>query len=446
MNTYEVSQLKANSFYNDEITLDSLFLLTYPPCPVTQEQINALKEWNFEEVYSDGKTSIIKNLQGKSSLNASPEEILRRQKEALASLGENESVSLSDFIEVDEEEEERKRRKELQEELKRKEEEEKKFKIEKPSIGNAFLNTTNEDEKIKIAQTVYDEYMKYIDKVYTRYATHNELNLPDLNESVLELCNFIRENTKFILRVQPSLEIRNNNFLVSHSMRSTVLAIAIALQLKMPLEKMVELGVTSILHEIGQIKLPPQLYIKEKKLSPSEYAQMCTHPIIGYNIVKSAGFPLTIQLGILEHHERETGIGYPRHLTGDKISLYAKIIAVVCSYEAITAPRTFKDARTTYEAMIEMLKNENHQYDAIVVRALLYCLSLYPIGSYVYLSNGKVAQVIDINPENPKNPIVHIINDKDENGNPKKIQTDENHIKIVRAMNKKEAEDILKAL
>ena len=229
-------------------------------------------------------------------------------------------------------------------------------------------------------------------------------------------------------------------------MRSTVLAITIGLQLHMSLSKLIELGVTCLLHEIGMIRLPPQLYLTDKQLSPGERAQISTHPVIGFEIVKELKFPLTIQLGILEHHEKINGTGYPRHLTGDKISVYAKIIAVACSFEAITAPREYKTERSTFDAMVEMLKNKNHQYDETVIKALLYSLSLFPIGAYVYLANGKIAQVTDVNPDNPKNPVVQPLGERETDGTPKTVQTNDSDMKIIRVLSKQELEDVLKSL
>ena len=432
MKELSVNNLKPGTSLTETLWLDNLFIVSTSPCHLSEKQINALKNWNFETVYTDSSSNIdTKNENGKLDQAAATIRKISSQ---------NESISLSSFMD------DKKPVIENVTSFTEKIIEKPKIKIPIPTFESSFLHPVDESKKIIVAQTFYNEYMKYINAVYTHYATHGELDQKDLSEAVLKMCNFIRENTKYILRIQPSLQARNKNFLVSHSMRCTVLSISIGIQLNLSTEKLVELGITSILHEIGQIRLPPQLYMNDKALTPSEQLQMKKHPILGYKILQKAGFPLSIQLGVLEHHERETGTGYPQHLTGERITLYAKIIAVACSFEAITAPRHFKEARTTYEAMIEMLKNEQHQYDDNVVRALLYCLSLYPIGSYVYLSNGRVAQVIDINPASPKNPIVHIIGDIDDEGVPRKIQTDDSMIKITRAMNKKEADDVLAAL
>ena len=313
----------------------------------------------------------------------------------------------------------------------------------KRSLEDAERTRTleNSDQaRLAAVQNVYDEYMRYIDHIYTHYATHKEIDYESLEETVRSLCVFIRENRGYVLRIASSDDTIKKNFIVTHSMRSTVLALAIGLQLHMSLSKLVELGASCMLHEIGMLRLPPQLYLSNKQLSPAE------HPLIGFEIAKTLQFPVAVQFAIFEHHERENGTGYPRGLTGDKISLYAKIIAVVCSFESIIAPRQYKTERSTFTAMVEMLKNENRQYDETVIKALLYSISLFPIGTYVYLSNGETAQVIDVNPDNPKNPIVQLLGEKDTDGSPKTLQTDDNDIKIMRPIDKQELEDIFKTL
>ena len=96
--------------------------------------------------------------------------------------------------------------------------------------------------------------------------------------------------------------------------------------------------------------------------------------------------------------------------------------------------------------MVEMLKNHNKQYDETVIKALLYSLSLFPIGAYVYLNNGKIGVVTDVSPNNPSQPIIQIVNEYEADGSPKTIQTDADANKIVRVLTRKEEEDVLKAM
>ena len=213
-----------------------------------------------------------------------------------------------------------------------------------------------------------------------------------------------------------------------------------------PQEQMIELGVAGILHEIGMIRLPPQIYLTDRKLTQTEKNEIANHPKLSFEILKEHNFPQLIQLGVLEHHEKENGKGYPLKLLGPKITPYAKILAVACSYEAITAPRYYKDEKTVFDGMVELIKNENGQYDPMVIKSLLLSISFYPIGAYVFLNNGKLAQVSDANPESPKHPFVQLLTEKDENGNFKTIKTSENGLKIYRVLSKKEASDILASL
>ena len=401
--TITFEELKENLTFKSDLMLDNEFVLLPVTVSVTPELIKALKEWNFTEFQCESGIS----LGGDIGVEAKPQED-SETKTATPTVTDSVKTALEN--------------------------------IKSEAVENS------DRTRLESVQEVYQEYMKYINSVYTHYATHKKISLDEMTETVKALCIFIRENKRYVLRISPSAEARNKNFLVIHSMRSTVLAITIGLELHLALSKLIELGITCILHEIGMLRLPPQLYMTDKPLSVAEKAQISMHPLFSCNILKEQNFPLSIQLGVLEHHEKENGQGYPRHLSGEKISTYAKIISVACSFEAITAPRAYKTERTTFDAMVEMLKNPNNQYDVTVIKALLYNLSLYPIGAYVYLNNGKIGLVTDVTPNNPKNPMVQLINEKDSDGSPKTIQTDDGSNKIIRVLSKEEQADVIKSI
>ena len=401
MDTITADSLHENLTFTGDLMIDSTFVLLPQTAPVTNELIKALKEWEFDSFYCEGNLS----LGGDIGISVSTGADDLREDGNSPKIGE----SLKAAIE-----------------------------------RSKNIQLDNSDQaRMDMVQKVYEEYMNYIESVFTHYATHKEIDQDDLSETVKELCVFIKENKRFILRVNPALGMESKNFLVTHSMRTTVLAIAIALQLHMPLSKMIDLGVTSILHEIGMLRLPPQIYMTDKKLTPGERSQILKHPVLGYTIVKDLNFPLNIQLGVLEHHEKENGTGYPQKKSGDKISNNAKIISVACSYEAISSPRSYKTGRSTFEAIVELLQNRERSYDDSIIRGLLYTVSLFPIGSYVYLSNRKIAQVIDTNPDNPKTPIIQYLTEKEADGSPKVSPTGSNGINIVRILSKEEEKDIL---
>lgn len=400
MSTVKLENLKSDLSFNGDLQLDKNFILLPAKAVVSDDLIKVLTDWNFTEFQCseevpDFSSSQEKKQDSKASSESKVSTVKDSVKQALAKAKTSEWIS-------------------------------------------------TERSKMNSVQTVYNEYMNYINSVYTHYATHKKIDFQELSDTVKDLCVFIKDNKRYVLRITPSAEARSKNFLVIHSMRSTVLAITVGLELHMALSKLIELGISCILHEIGMLRLPPQLYMTDRPITAAEKAQIMTHPHTGFNILKDLEFPLSILLGVLEHHEKENGLGYPRHLPGNKITTYAKIISVACSFEAITAPREYKSERTTFDAMVEMLKNPNGQYDSTVIKALLYSLSLYPIGAYVCLQNGKIGIVTDVSPNNPKNPIVQLANERNEDGTVKAIQTDDNQNRIVRVLSKEEQQQVQK--
>ncbi|GHU66085.1 phosphohydrolase [Spirochaetia bacterium] len=371
---YSLMDIPAGSFFSKTAYLDSQFVLAAPEMPFSQKLIKALQDWEFKEIYSAGEPL---------------EDYAADQAEAAEDTELTEATLLSD------------------------------------------------SDKIIRAENFYAAFQKYVETLFTQVAIKNELNYKSVVEKIIAACDIVKEDRRFILRVQKN-NPPNGNYLASHAVKSTIIAIIIGSYLKLPNHRLIELGVAALLHEIGMIKLPPQVYLSKRPLQPQERKAILTHPVLGYNILKSFDFPLTVNLAALEHHERENGAGYPQKLTGDKISLYAKIIAVACSYEALSSQRPHKEAKDGYTGMLELLKNEGKQYDETIVRALVFSLSIYPIGLYVLLSSGRKGQVVDVNPENPRFPIVQVFGELNPDGKNKILETSQDGISIVRPLTREE--------
>jgi len=375
MNEIPVKDLQPDTYFSKPVLLDKDYILLSTETPVTRNLINHLIEWGFRIIYTEG----------------APLQV----------------IPLTDDVEEGEDTPE----------------------SSKPVIA---VNA-GDGERIESIQRFYEQFATFVESVYTRYVTKNELVLPEISNRIKALCEVIADNRRFILRIQ-SLVQPNANYLVSHSTRSTVLSIVLGSALKLPNHRLIELGTAALLHEIGMVRLPPQLYMASRQLSPQERKSITAHPILGYNVLKDKQVPLAISLAALEHHERMNGTGYPRGITGDKISLYSRIISVACSFDAVTASRPFKEAKDGYSGMVDILKNEGKQYDDTVIRALVYSLSIYPIGSYVLLTNGKPAQVVDVNPDNPRFPVVQIVGMRTPDGKDLIARTAETGVRILRPM------------
>lgn len=211
METISVETLKPGLTFTSDLLLDSNYILLPKTAEVTEELIKIIRIWGYQEVFSEGDISlggdigVSKNDDDSKPTSAPKEGISENVKKVL---------EISKNIKID----------------------------------------NSDQSRMQMVQEVFDEYMNYIESVLTHYVTHKEINQEELSESVKELCIFIKDHRRYILRVTGSVNPDKKNFLVIHSMRTTVLAIAIGLQLHLPLSKMIELGVTCILHEIGMLR------------------------------------------------------------------------------------------------------------------------------------------------------------------------------------------------
>jgi HD-GYP domain-containing protein (c-di-GMP phosphodiesterase class II) len=377
MAQYLVKDIPPNSFFSKPALLDGQFVLAAPEMPFTPKLQKSLQDWEFREIQSEGEPQV-----------------------EYCPLG-----------------------------------------ADRPTEDEMMADPTlqSDGDQIRAAEEFYAGFHNYVKILFTQIAVKGELEFKPVAEKIKELCDFLREDRRYLLRVLRTTESGDShNYLASHAVKSTIISIIIGFYLKLPTHRLIELGVAALLHEIGMMKLPPQIYLNKRALTPQERKAILTHPVHSYNMLKNFGFPLTISLAALEHHERESGDGYPQKLTGDKISLYAKIIAVTCSYEALTSARPHKDAKDGYTGMLDLLKNIKKQYDDTVVRALVYSLSIYPIGLYVLLSNGKKGQVVDVNPENPRFPIVQILGEITPDGKTKTLETSAEGLSIVRPLLREE--------
>ncbi|MGI5102469.1 HD-GYP domain-containing protein [Treponema vincentii] len=290
----------------------------------------------------------------------------------------------------------------------------------------------------ELVEKTYKRFYDFTDEVYSTYRNKQSLNTEKIIAKMKELCAFVQENRQAVLILQSIMPYNVDNFLVTHSLRSAVFAIVVGMELKMQNHQLVELATAALMHEIGLIHIAEDIYSRAGELSDEEKKYLHVHPVLSCKILKKAKFPLPVCLGTLDHHERENGTGYPQRLTGEKISLYGKIIAVTCSYEAMTGERKYKKAEDPATGLLNVLRREPSQYDEEVLKALLNALSFFPIGSFVYLSNNAVAQVIDNNSEDPRFPIVRVIDRSAKGAFSEAIRTAMDGIRIMRPARKEE--------
>jgi diguanylate cyclase (GGDEF)-like protein/putative nucleotidyltransferase with HDIG domain len=139
-----------------------------------------------------------------------------------------------------------------------------------------------------------------------------------------------------------------------------------------------EIRLGGVLHDIGKVAIPENILNKNGPLNPQEWDTMKSHVTFGAKILEPLTPLARIRDMVLHHHEFFDGSGYPHALEGEKIPLGARIIAVADAYDTITSDRTYKKARAAAEALAELERCANGQFDAKVVEAFVRTMKSMP--------------------------------------------------------------------
>jgi PAS domain S-box-containing protein len=164
-------------------------------------------------------------------------------------------------------------------------------------------------------------------------------------------------------------------YTAGHQRRVSQLACAIAKEMGLPKEQIEGIRMAGLIHDIGKINVPAEILSKPGPLTELEFGLIKMHPQIGYDVLNGTmEFPWPVAQIVLQHHERMDGSGYPEGLTGEKILLEARILAVADVVEAMASNRPYRGPRGMGEALEEISQNRGVLYDPEVVDA---CLKLF---------------------------------------------------------------------
>jgi HD superfamily phosphohydrolase YqeK len=159
-----------------------------------------------------------------------------------------------------------------------------------------------------------------------------------------------------------------------HSERVSRGAVMIASEIGMRPERVGAIRYAGMLHDVGKLGVPTSVLQKRSSLTDDEYAAVQLHPMRGLDIVREIGFLDEALAGIMHHHERIDGRGYPMGLAGDEIPEFARVLAVADAFDAMTSDRSYRGARPVPEAVNELRKWAGKQFDPAFVDAFVMAI------------------------------------------------------------------------
>lgn len=323
--------------------------------------------------------------------------------------------------------------------------------LEKWDIQEVSIEEPNGEEKEELEAKLRPEMershastINLMEKVLT---SGESLETEKVQGAVGELMNQVGLGRDILLNLSHLQSY--DNYLFAHSVNVCVLSLIIGEGMGLTPSEQRELGLAAIVHDLGMLNVPVEIWKQQRALTSSELDEIRSHPSYGGKyLTQAGGFASEVIAGALQHHERFDGSGYPEGLYGDAIHRYARIIAVADVYDACISPRPHRGALLPREAL-DSLMDFKEKYDPDVLYTFLSVMAIYPIGSLVQLNTGEIGKVVGIHKNQPFRPELRIYTDRRGNllDKPSRINLDDKNfllVHIVKTLERGETADFLK--
>ena len=275
------------------------------------------------------------------------------------------------------------------------------------NIFSVYIDEDEEEESAISEEHLIDSnyienYKQSLDKLnglYYKISTGLDLDMRDLEvileeENINKLCSGATAVTQI-----HNMTRGEGDYTIYHALNVGILAGLVGKWIQYRKEQISELITAGILSEVGKVKIPKEILNKKGKLEPEEFDQIKRHVDYGYDMLKFSPIQnqTAVLSGVLHHHERCDGTGYPNHLKGDQISDYGKIIAILDIYDAMAANRSYAKRNSPFDIFKvlydDVLKGKlDTRFGILFMRNLRRSLN----GNWVGLSDGQRGKIVYI--------------------------------------------------
>ena len=256
------------------------------------------------------------------------------------------------------------------------------------------IEKTSMDEEVKIAQNVCRKSKAAVISMFNDARMGKAVEVEQAQALVEEISESVLRQPHALISLA---RLKNaDEYTYMHSVAVCALMTALARQLGLDDDMVRECGLAGLLHDLGKIGIPNKILNKPGKLTDDEFNTIKSHPQIGAKILMDNPLvsPMVLDV-VLHHHEKMDGSGYPHKLSGDTISLFAKMGAVCDVYDAITSNRPYKKGWSPAESIRKMAEWSKGHFDDAVFQAFVKTVGIYPTGSLVRLESGRLGVVTE---------------------------------------------------
>ncbi|MCM1988144.1 HD-GYP domain-containing protein [Oceanirhabdus seepicola] len=278
----------------------------------------------------------------------------------------------------------------------------------KDSYKYANLSETRRVQAQKLEKSV-DDFTKEMKGVFKCISIDEKIDVDDVRKYSKTIIEEFGDYDYDLLIKNLLFDKGVDEYLYSHSINVSILSSMIGKWMGIEGRELLLLTYSALLHDIGKTVIDQKVLNKPSALTKKEFDEIKKHSEYGYKIVKKSQFlDPSVGMGVLMHHERIDGSGYPLGLKGDKIHKFAKIIAVADEFDAMTSNKVYSSKKSPFLCLEELQSVAWNQLDGDVCAAFLKHLTTVYTGEYVRLNNGKVGKIVKLDMFNISKPLINV--------------------------------------
>jgi len=269
------------------------------------------------------------------------------------------------------------------------------------------VETTELAQQVNKACLIREKTYEYIQQIFSQVYENGNVDVDKAKEVVSTLVANILEGHDTMIWLT---YLKNRDeYTAIHSLNVCIYSISFGRFLGLSEQEINTLGLGALLHDVGNIKVPEHILNKPGKLTNDEFTLMKAHAFLGYELLKNNNLPPEALDIVLNHHERVGGQGYPNGKREKEISYFARIVAIIDVYDALTSDKPYSDGLSPRVALNKLYNLAPNNFSQELIEAFIKFMGIYPIGSVVELNTGHTAVVIANNEKNRLKPIVGLV-------------------------------------
>jgi len=288
--------------------------------------------------------------------------------------------------------------------------------VEKPGFFNNIYKkspeviTTSVEKELPRARVVHQKASTLVKNCMEDVILGNAINEEALKENVSKTVESIVRNPDAMMWLT---RLSNKDDHASkHSINTCILGVTFGRFIGVPVEELEKLSIAALMHDIGKLQIPTEILNNPGTLNDAEMKIIRKHPIYSRNLLMSAGKYFSNAIDVAySHHERMDGSGYPRGLVAHQISPFARILAIIDTYDAMTSEQVYRAELSPFESLKFLNVNKGVKFDEQLTKWFIKLIGVFPVGSVVELTNKQIGIVITSNRGDNLRPKVLIMLD-----------------------------------